>query len=86
MCTLLEDLGYPQDEATLISDEITADIMIAENETSSAGRFKHTNVCLRLVAAAARYSTDMRAARYSTDMRILQICAHTLLLYIFQLC
>jgi len=76
VCTLLEDLGYPQDEATLISEDNTADMMIAETETSSAGRFKHTNVCLRLVAAAARYSTDMRAARYSTDMRILEICTY----------
>jgi hypothetical protein len=51
---LLDDLGYPQDEATLIWEDNKAAIMIAENESSSAGRCKHIDVRFRFVAEAIR--------------------------------
>jgi hypothetical protein len=52
---LLHDLGYPQDEATLIWEDNKAAIMIAENESSSApGRGKDIDVRFRFVAEAIR--------------------------------
>jgi len=51
---LLDDLGYPQDEATLIREDNKAAIMIAENESSSAGRCQHIDVRFRFVAEAIR--------------------------------
>ena len=51
---LLDDLGYPQDEATLIWGDNKAAIMIAKNESSSAGRCKHIDV---------RFSFDAEAIR-----------------------
>ena len=41
---LLNDLGYPQDEAKLVWEDSTAAIMIAENETLIAGRCKRMDV------------------------------------------
>ena len=51
---LLDDLGYPPDEATLIWEDNKAAIMIAENDSPSAGRCKNNDVRFRFVAEAIR--------------------------------
>jgi len=66
---LLDDLGYPQGEATLIWEDNKAAIMVAENETSSAGRCKHIDVCFRFVAEAIRSTHNLLPC-------IIQLCWH----------
>jgi hypothetical protein len=49
---LLRELGYPQEELTLIWEDNKACIILTENESSSAGRCKHIDKKFRLVAEA----------------------------------
>ena len=50
--SLMRDLGYPQDDASLVWEDNKAAILIAENECSSAGRSKHIDVKFKFVAQA----------------------------------
>ena len=52
--SLMAELGFPQEEPTLIWEDNRATIMIAENDSSSAGRCKHIDVRFRFVAEAVR--------------------------------
>jgi hypothetical protein len=47
---LLRELGCPQEESTLILEDNKACILLAENESSSAGRCKHIDTKFRFVA------------------------------------
>ena len=49
---LLRELGCPQEEPTLIWEDNKACILLAENESSSAGRCKHIDTKFRFVAEA----------------------------------
>ena len=49
---LLHDLGWTQQEPTLVWEDNRAAIMVAENESSSAGRCKHIDVKFKFVAEA----------------------------------
>ena len=49
---LLEDMGYKQMESTLIYEDNRACILMASNESSSAGRCKHIHIKFRFTAEA----------------------------------
>ena len=76
-CALSDDLGYPQDEATLIWEDDKAAIMIAENESWSAGRCKHIDVRFRFVAKAIR-NEDVRIRYCPTSFNYADIMSKAL--------
>ena len=49
---MLEELGHPQGEPTIVDEDNTACIMMSSNETSSAGRCRHVDVKFRFVGEA----------------------------------
>ena len=86
---LLKDLGYEQMEPTLIYEDNRACILMASNESSSAGRCKHVHIKFRFTAEAIlakevriRYiPTDFNFADlltkplvHATFNRILELC------------
>jgi len=52
--SLLSKLGFGQQDPTLIWEDNRTTILVAENESSSAGRCKHIDVRFRFVAEAVR--------------------------------
>ena len=51
---LMRELGFMQEESTLIWEDNRAAIALAENEVSSAGRSKHIDLRFRFVAEAVK--------------------------------
>jgi hypothetical protein len=51
---LMRELGFMQEESTLIWEDNRAAIALAENKVSSAGRSKHINLRFRFVAEAVK--------------------------------
>jgi hypothetical protein len=89
LCSLMRELGHKQAESTLIWEDNKAAILIAENESSSAGRSKHIDVRYKFVAQAVtegsvrvRYTpTDMsfadvltKAVPAATFERLVKLC------------
>ena len=79
----MHDMGHTQAEATLIQEDNKAAIMIAENETSSAGRCKHMELRFRFVFEAIQDGI-VRVRYVATDLNIADIMTKALVVVKFR--
>jgi hypothetical protein len=79
---LLDDLGFQQQEATLIWEDNRAAILVAEQETSSAGRCKHIDTRFRFVSEAIRQRV-VRVRYTPTDMNVADLFTKPLTTAVF---
>ena len=81
--SLLYELGHEQVESTLVWEDNRAAILIAEQETSSAGRCKHIDVKLRFVAEAVK--DEIVRVRYTpTEQNIADLFTKPLSIAVFE--
>ena len=80
---LLYELGHEQVESTLVWEDNRAAILIAEQETSSAGRCKHIDVKLRFVAEAVKDGV-VRVRYTPTDSNMADLFTKPLTIAIFE--
>ena len=80
---LLHDMGHTQAQPTLIQEDNKAAIMIAENETSSAGRCKHMELRFRFVFEAIQDGI-VRVRYVATDLNIADIMTKALVVVKFR--
>ena len=81
--SLMRDLGYEQDDASLIWEDNKAAILIAENECSSAGRSKHIDVKFKFVAQAIAEGV-VRIRYISTNLNFADLFTKPLVKDIFK--
>ena len=74
---LLQELGFPQSEPTLIWEDNKACILLAEQETSSAGRCKHIDIKFRFVAEALK-DRIVRVRYTPSDMNLADLLTKAL--------
>ena len=82
---LLEELGHTQGDSTLIWEDNKATILIAEGESSSAGRAKHIDVRFKKVAESVRDGT-VRVRYVPTDWNYADIMTKPLMEVKFKRC
>ena len=82
---LLEELGHAQGDSTLIWEDNKATILIAEGESSSAGRAKHIDVRFKKVAESVRDGT-VRVRYVPTDWNYADIMTKPLMEVKFKRC
>ena len=74
---LLQELGFAQNEPTLVWEDNKACILLAEQETSSAGRCKHIDIKFRFVAEALK--DQIVRVRYTpSDMNLADLLTKAL--------
>ena len=80
---LLDEMGFPQGDSTLIWEDNKAAILVAEQETSSAGRCKHIDVKYRFVAEAVK--DGIVRVRYTpTDTNMADLFTKPLTIAVFE--
>ena len=82
---LLEELGHTQGDSTLIWEDNKVTILIAEGESSSAGRAKHIDVRFKKVAESVRDGT-VRVRYVPTDWNYADIMTKSLVEVKFKRC
>ena len=79
---LLKDLGHEQMEPTLIYEDNLAWIMLASNESKSAGRCKNVHIKFRFTAEAI-LATEVRIRDIPTDFKFADLLTKPLVLATF---
>ena len=74
---LLQELGFAQSEPTLVWEDNKACILLAEQESSSAGRCKHIDIKFRFVAEALK-DRIVRVRYTPSDMNLADLLTKAL--------